>query len=511
MYGGINKIKGAILALAAIAAVYSPAPAQTILTMDRALDIAADNSPSLRTSFLNMERSQENLNAQRASLKSQFSLNLTPVSYNQSRQFDSRYSEWYTNKSFSTNGTFRVDQPILWTDGTLSLTNTFGWQDSKSERAGNDNENKAFSNTLRVQLLQPLFTYNTTKMALKKLEFSYENSLISYALQRMRTEQSITTQFYSVYTNQERLYIAKTQLENARQNFELIKSKVDIDLLPKSELYQAEINYATAQSNLDDRVVSLENAKDQLKQTIGMDINEDIMVTIGNVEFARVDVDVEEAVDHALRTRLELRQREITNEELEFAMIEVKARNEFKGNLNLSMGLMGDNEKFKDVYRNPTQNPSVAVTFQVPIFDWGEKKARIRSQQLTAEVSKIDEVEERKSIEINIRQTYRSLENLVSQVSISEQKQKNAQLTYDLNTIKYRDGDITGMQMSQFEEQLTSAKMDYISTIINYKTELLNMRVLTLYDYEKGVSAVPDLTAIENTMKAKKNQNKSKK
>ncbi len=51
---------------------------QRLLTIEQALDIAEENSPTLRDSRMNLERYQQNLIAQRASLKSRFSLNLTP-------------------------------------------------------------------------------------------------------------------------------------------------------------------------------------------------------------------------------------------------------------------------------------------------------------------------------------------------------------------------------------------------------------------------------------------------
>ena len=61
---------------------------------------------------------------------------------------------------------------------------------------------------------------------------------------------------------------------------------------------------------------------------------------------------------------------------------------------------------------------------------------------------------------------------------------KNAQLTYDLNAERYRNGELTGMEMNQFQTQLSNRKMSYVSTIIEYKKELLNMKILTLYDFE---------------------------
>ena len=73
---------------------------------------------------------------------------------------------------------------------------------------------------------------------------------------------------------------------------------------------------------------------------------------------------------------------EIESKELAFDMIKTKALNEFKGDIALSFGLIGDNRHLEKIYNNPTQNPRVAISFSVPIFDWGEKKARVKAQEV---------------------------------------------------------------------------------------------------------------------------------
>ncbi len=476
----------AVFAALSITTIYG----QQLLTIDKAMDIAENNNPTLRRSLMNLERYQQTLIAERASLKSKFSFNLTPVDYSKNRYFDNRFSQWYTNETFGTSGTFQVDQPILWTDGTVSLINRLGWQDSYSNIDGMTNSNKAFSNNLYLQLSQPIFTYNRRKMALKQIEYDYENANISYALQRLSTEQQITEQFYAVYMAQSNLEISKEELTNAQQSYEIIKNKVEADLAAKDELFQAELNYATAQSAVDEQKVVLENAKDKLKQALGMTLSDDILV-MAEIAITPVDVNLKQAITHGLSSRLELRQREIESDELQFEMIRTKALNEFKGDISLSVGLIGDHSNFGRIYDNPTQNPRVAINFTVPIFDWGEKKARVRAQEVAQKVNKLDYHEDQVNIELNIRQVWRNLENLRTQIKIAEQNVRNAQLTYDLNLTRYREGDINGMEISQFQTQLSNKKVAYTQTLINYKIELLNMKILSLYDFEKNVEIVP--------------------
>ena len=70
--------------------------AQEILTLEKALEIAYQQSPSIIQSKMSLEQSELALIQQKASLKSQFSLNLNPFQYTRSTSFDDYNTQWYT-------------------------------------------------------------------------------------------------------------------------------------------------------------------------------------------------------------------------------------------------------------------------------------------------------------------------------------------------------------------------------------------------------------------------------
>ena len=109
----------------------------------------------------------------------------------------------------------------------------------------------------------------------------------------------------------------------------------------------------------------------------------------------------------------------------------------------------------------------------------------IKSTQLNLE-------DERNNIVLGIREVYRNLLNLWNQIKIAEQSEKNAQLTYDINLERYKNGDLTGMDLSLYQNQLSQKKIDLSNAMINYKLELLNLKIQTLYDWETQISVVPD-------------------
>lgn len=469
----------------------SPLWAQEVLTLQKALSIAETSSPDLKQSLLELTISQKNLEAEKAALKSSISLGLDPLYYSNSRKFDSWESEWYTNRSFESSSSLSIEQPIVLTDGTLSLTNEFGWSSSKSTLSTSETESEVFYNDLYLTLSQPLFTYNTTKQELKTLELSLENANIEYALERLTVEKTVTQYFYTVYMAQMELVIAREELANTQKSYDIIANKVEAGLAAKEELFQAELNLATAKSEVQDYYVDYENAKDQLKLYLGMDLFEDISI-LANVSANPVPVDLKKAVENGLNSRMELRQREIDIEESQFDLIETKAQNEFEGSLNLRLGITGDNNDIGEVFKNQTRSPSVSLSFDIPILDWGERKAQIAAAEASIQSAQLSLEEERNDIIVDIREVYRNIENELLQIEIAEQNERNAQLTYEINLERYENGDLTGMDLNLYQTQLSEKKIAYIQALINYKIELLNLKVATLYDFENNQAVLPE-------------------
>lgn len=484
-------MKHQILLLLVLITCFLQSNAQSVLTIEQAMNIAEKNSPSLQSALFNLERTRESLNAQRAALKSNFSLNVNPVAYSNTRRFDNLNSIWYTSNNFSTGGTFSINQPVLATDGVLSLTNNFRWESNTSSFGSR--ENRSFVNNLNLSLTQPLFTYNRTKTNIKGLELDQENAMLNYAIQRLSLERSVSQYFFNVYMAQMSLTIKQEELSNTQKSYEIIKNKADAGLSALGELYQAEVSLASAKSGVESARVSLENAKDILKQYIGMDIFDEIAV-MADVVVTPIPIDGKKAIEHGLASRMELRQRQINIENAQLDMLAVKSQNEFRGDMKLSIGLTGDNENLANIYdkASTTRSPLVSLGFNIPVFDWGERKARIRSQEAVINTQKLNFSNQETQIKVDIRQIVRNLDNLKNQISIALQNQKNSQLTYDINLERYKNGDLTSMDLNLFQQQLSSSKMSYAQSLINYKIELLNLKIQSLYDFTTNESVLPE-------------------
>jgi outer membrane protein len=477
-----KKLGIVLILIGACIMISSITMAQDTLNLTEAIQIAQRSSRSIKKSALNLYGNQRSLDAQRASLKSRFALDITPFDYSRGRSFNDDFSQWNTIEAYSSFANFSVVQPIAATDGTISLINRLGYLDNYSQFL-QDIRTKTYSNNLYLQLDQPIFTYNRTKMRLKELELNLENATISNALQLLGLEQNVTQSFYTFYQRQNNLQIARDEYENQQISYEITKNKVDADLLAQEELYQAELNLATSKSTLQNNQVLLDNAADDFKLLLGVDLREKLAVEV-DIDFITREVDLNKAISYALEHRMELRQRSIDIERSQFELIRTKSLNEFKGAVSLSLGIFGDNERAPDIYEVPAVNPRIAISFNIPIFDWGENRARMDAANASLEITKIDLEVEKNDIIINIRKVYRNLQNLENQILIAEQNVTNATLTYDINLERYKNGDLTSIDLNRFQSQLSEKKSTLADALINYKMELLNLKILSLYDFE---------------------------
>lgn len=463
---------------------------QQILTLEKALETGMENSPSIKQSRYSLKRSNASLNAARARLKSKFSLSVTPISYTENLNFNEQFSEWYRRETTEYSGTFRVEQPIKWTDGTISFIDRLSWRESYSSFS--DITDRSYTNDFYISLSQPLFTYNRTKLDLEELELDLERTRLQYLIQKLSLEKQITESFYNLYKIMKSLEIAEEDNQIKQESYDIMKNKVEAGLSKKEDLYQAELNLANSELTLKNEQVNLQNALDNFKRLLGIPVTEDISIS-ADVSYQPVDVDLKKAIRHGLKHRMELRQAAIDIQNSRNVIIETGARNEFYGNLELSYGSIGTNEQFGNIYDQPEKNQQLRLSFEIPIWDWGEKESMLEASRATLDSRELDLETAREDIMIEIRQVYRNLNNQVVRIQIADKNVENSQLTYDINLERYKNGDLTSKDLNDYQNQLAREKNSRVSALIQYKLYLLEMKIKSLWDFENDYSVIDQL------------------
>ena len=302
---------------------------------------------------------------------------------------------------------------------------------------------------------QPLFTYNRTQMTIRQLELALENSQINYALRKLSIEQQVTQQFLNLYASRESLKIAEESLKNATESYQIIESKVKAGISAPEELYQADLTRLNSVASLENKQMSYANSLDGFKILIGLPLTEEIEI-VADIRKKLVEVDLDKAVAHAQENRMELRQRDISIQNALDSLIRADAENEFKGSVALSLGLTGVNTQFQNVYDSSNTDKQIALSFNIPVFDWGQKQHRLAATQASVDTAAaLGERAAESRSPPSIRQAYRNLQNQKRQIEIAEINIKNAERTYEINLERYKNGDLSSKDMQFYQLQLS--------------------------------------------------------
>ena len=451
------------------------------LSLDRALELAFERSPTMRSAGHGLEISRRNLQAQRAALRSRFGLTLTPYETTRDRVFNPLVSAYNTQEDTRLGGAFTIFQPIVRTDGTLSVVENFSWREAASSFTGSVRE-QTYRNSLFLRYTQPLFTYNRTRLQLEELELALENARLNYAVQKLQIESQVTRLFYNLYHGRESARIAEEELANATGSFEIIKSKVRAGISAEEELFQADLNRANRRATVNSTRLQYENSLDEFKLLLGQDLDSHLEVA-ADLRKQLIDVDLEGAIAHGLKQRMELRQADIGVRNALNDLIRTRAQNEFKGSVELTYGLTATDRDLVDLIDSPTRNQGVAVQLTIPLFDWGEKEHRVAASRQQVARSRLSSEDERNRVRIGIRQAYRDLQNQRIQIEIAEKNVANARRTYEINLERYRNGDLSSKDIEFYQTQLAREQLNEVGALISYQLFLLDLKVRALYDF----------------------------
>jgi outer membrane protein TolC len=177
-------------------------------------------------------------------------------------------------------------------------------------------------------------------------------------------------------------------------------------------------------------------------------------------------------------------------------LIRAGAENEFKASLDLSFGLTGTDKQFNGIYDSPNTDRLIALTLDIPLFDWGQKKHNLAATRAQIETVKLSAEEEIKSIKAEIREAYRNLLNQKRQIEIAEKSIKNAELTYDINLERYRNGDLSSKDLQFYQLQLSEQRLSLVQALINNKLALLDLKIRTLWNFETNRSILDEIEDI---------------
>lgn len=494
---------GVAIVAAALSFILSGAPAvaETLLSLDQAVDIALVDGYEMKSLRLSLIQAEQSRLAAKYRFRTQVDLTLNTPSWSQ------RVSEVQVPNAlpiYNNLGTLRyqtrldISQPLP-TDGTVTLrSNLYQSQESNFfAETGNTLKRKDFLTSFSLNLSQPLFTYNRLKTGLKRAELSYERQSLTLRRTRLDVVYNATSAFFALYRSTRSLAISVENLAQKQAQYETARLKFTAGLIPEVEALQLEVELASAQADNYDAIAALDRQREEFKRVLGLPLDEEVGV-LTDIQFNKFDIDLDEAVRQGLANRTELREQDINLEMQNISVMETDARSQITAQLTAFYDFTGYSDpalpfssdtrslfdsSWQDIRRRPG-NKGITMQISVPVWDWGVNKAEVASARVDLRRAELQRTEQEKTVIISITDAVRRVKTAENSLQVLEKSQIVAERSYQISLERFNNGEITGQDLAIDNNRLLSARLGYLNAYIAYRLAIEDLKRKTLYDFE---------------------------
>ncbi len=496
----MRKKIGLFLILFLLPTIGLRAQSARVLTLEESLNIALGKSYQVKQLEQSLLNSRMNLQAARASFKSNGQLFFSSLpNYQQSERQTPLAGGAFAfdrQKFMNLQADLYVNQPLSTTDGVFSLVGSlqrfqqygtfeeFGVDANGLPFAITRKDPKDYSPTLRLQFRQPLFTINKLKTGYRRADLNLENTLQTYSRSQLDIIYNVTSNFYNLFRAQRQGEIDSAQVQQSENAHRLAKLKQQAGLFPELEVLRLEVEVANARNTMTNSGANLKRIEDAFKLSIGLPI-EDLVKVSTELSYRPIAISLDKAIAEALQRRTELRSDDIGIQLSEISVRETDAQTQITGELFLSYGIFNRRDRFRDAFQDFSNDRRATFGLNVPLWDWGKNGAEVQAAQASLERDRLTRQNRVDVIKQEIRDAVRSLQSAQQRLEITRRSEELAEKSYKISLLKFENGDLSSQDLALEQNRLTQARTNSLNAIIDYKQALADLRRKTLWDFER--------------------------
>jgi len=335
-----------------------------------------------------------------------------------------------------------------------------------------------------VGFSQPLFGYNWMKWYKKTEPMVYDEAQKRFVEEIEQISLSATYRFFRYLSVQTNYKLAESNLKHSQDNLRISQTKRELGQISENDYSRIELSVLNAQKSLNQASMDLKNADFELRSYIGLKDFRPLNLIIP-LNFTLFEINPALALEKAKINRKESTyfQRRLINADRELA--QAKSQTGVQATLSGSFGLSNSSNELSGIYEEPDKDRTLRVSLSVPILDWGRSASSVKLAETERELTIFDVNKDIEEFEREVIVQVEQFSLLKDQLKTANEADRVAENGYLIALKKFQNGELSITDMNIASQEKDKAKRDYISSIQSYWVAYYQLRIFTLFDFEK--------------------------
>ncbi len=346
-----------------------------------------------------------------------------------------------------------------------------------------------YSTSVSLLFSQPLFTGGEIIASIKQAKEDLNKTELQYQLKLQQIIEEIVEGYYNLikYIEIEKMY--KDELNRAKILLNTIQAKLDEGEIPEIDIRRAKLNCHKIEGKIIEVKGEVEIAKDNLKRLLNLPLDSQLEV-IDELKYQPIEIKLnkEYLYNLACTNRLEIREAQIELNNKELSVKIAKSQYYPKVFLTGSYIWLGQEEIFHKSWKEFEETQwDVKLNVEVPLFDGGERKSKVKSAESYLEEEEITFEKIKDSITFDIHQAIIRLKIVENRIKLEKQNIDLAKDTLRIIKAKYEAGMIDLKEVFDEENTLGEVSISYINALVEYEITKMKLykAIGRMDDYEK--------------------------
>jgi len=461
------------------------------MTLETMTQLALSDGYRVRFLNMNIEQTAWELRAERARLRSSVDLEFSaPVWSDISQEhFNTELgrNELFRENELRVEGELSIRQPVILfgfpTNGYLSLNNRVY---RVAQRESDGERDVEYYNRYFVRYTQPLFQPNELRNSLEEAELDLESEEIDYYENVLELVDDISENYFSLFETAYDVQVAGRYVADLQDAEAAAQIVVQNNPTRSIELDQIRVELANAEEQLGQSQTDLRRQYSDLRTELNIPAVDSVMVD-PTIDVVPIQIDVDRAVQFAQELAPRLRRLRIQEREREINLDEVRGRNAFQVDLEFTYGREMRDPIFNNILQDPENTYTVDVNASIPLWDWGERDARIEASRVNLRRSALQQEEANVEIVTDVQNEIQDVLELQDRAVSMEANLLLAEDISEQSLARFQNGSMTALDLLQTLQRELETGENLLEAYVGWRESIQRLAELTYYDFELDV------------------------